>query len=507
MISPLFNPLLHPDEGSGSGGFPPPPSPPSGPRRPGSVTFRAQGSQSNAPDDSPLDPANQSLADALRVMLRLLQLAMVILAGLYVFSGMQRVNEGERGIRVLFGKVHEANLEPGFRWSAPFPLGQLIRVNQGFTDVRIDRPYWAFVTPGANGELPPVDSITPQQSLKPDQGGSGSVITGDGNLAHTQWTVGYHADDVTKFTQNVLSTDEERVVRAAVQRAVVQTIASTTISDLLKQSGEQQASVVYRVKQIAQDTLDRMNSGIVIDQLAMERAIPPIIVRADFNRAASAVSEAQRARDQASGEANQTLNTAAGAAARHLIHFIEQYELATAKNDAQAMRANLETIDALLDGRRVEVPVLGLDGRPEMGDDGKPTGRMVTLEGAVSGEVAQRLSEARQYRSGVVSRAQGDLARFNAKLASYQANPLLMIQREWASAVGTFYARPNVQFIMLPKGATTIALQMGPDSTIARAAERAMKEEERRRTEERRKLEMQRQQYNTDTAGLTELPS
>ena len=63
------------------------------------------------PGTSPLDPANQSLADALRVMMRLLQVTMLILAILYLGSGMHRVNEGERGIQLLFGDLSSLDEE------------------------------------------------------------------------------------------------------------------------------------------------------------------------------------------------------------------------------------------------------------------------------------------------------------------------------------------------------------------------------------------------------------
>src|SRR5262245_23354980 len=103
--------LLSPE---GDGGAAPPPPP----RRAGSVTLRS--SDSGAPDTSAmLDPANQSLADALGMMLRLVQLAMVVLIGLYLFSGLQSVQEGQRGVRLLFGKVEDSNLEPGMHLAAP----------------------------------------------------------------------------------------------------------------------------------------------------------------------------------------------------------------------------------------------------------------------------------------------------------------------------------------------------------------------------------------------------
>src|SRR5260221_13044460 len=76
-------------------------------------------------DGSPFDPANQSLSDAIRITFRILQGAMLILAVLYLLSGLQFVKEGEQGIRLLFGQISAAKLEPGLQYSLPFPLGEL----------------------------------------------------------------------------------------------------------------------------------------------------------------------------------------------------------------------------------------------------------------------------------------------------------------------------------------------------------------------------------------------
>src|SRR2546423_2663539 len=183
-------PLFSPDADEGAGAPPSPALQP--PRRAGSMTLR-EGVQ--GPGASPLDPATQSLADALRVMMRLLQGAMVILGVLYLFSGMHRVNEGERGIQLLFGKIVRHDLEPGLHWSAPFPMGEVVRVEAQQHYVDISRDFWIYIAPGSD---PSPEKQTPTQSLKPDQGGSGSVITGDGNIAHTKWKIGYERIDSSK---------------------------------------------------------------------------------------------------------------------------------------------------------------------------------------------------------------------------------------------------------------------------------------------------------------------
>ena len=81
-------PLFSPDMPTGG----PPPSP--GRQRPSSLSLRgAAGTQGEAPQSEGLDPANQSLADALRVTLRIVQVGMLVLAALFAISGSQSVRE------------------------------------------------------------------------------------------------------------------------------------------------------------------------------------------------------------------------------------------------------------------------------------------------------------------------------------------------------------------------------------------------------------------------------
>jgi len=450
-------------------------------RRAGSVTLRRGESTPSEPGNL-LDPANQSLADALRVMLRLLQAGMVVLGVLYVLSGLQSVKEGEKGIRLLFGKVSARDLDPGFHWSAPYPLGELSKVNRGYQEFQVDKEFWVYVPEGTVDASP--DKLAPTQSLKPDQGGSGSVLTADGNVAHTRWRVAFHRDDVSKFAENVLPQDEGKVVRAAVKRGVVQACARVTIDELLKQSTEQETSVLVNAKRVAQDMLDRMNSGLVIDSLALDQAIPPLAVRGDFAKAQSAVSQAAKAYDEAVAEGNQRLNRTAGDVAKHLVEQINAYELSTTKQDKAAMEATLAAIDEVLAGKAVAI---------------------AGQERHVSGEVTTVLNDARRYRSEVMSSRKGDLARFNAKVAQFNANPLVMVHQEWSDAMRTFMSRDSVQLMLMPAGIHTISLGINSDPGIMREMDKARKLRERNEAERLRQLELRRDEFKTDT-GLQTLP-
>ncbi len=475
------------------------------PRRAGSVSLRRPGDE---PDQgSLLDPANQSLSDALRVMYRLLQAGMVVLAIVFVLSGFRYVQEGERGIRLLFGKVQESGLEPGFQWSAPYPLGDLLKINtKGYEDVRIDKDFWVPVPPGTVDPSP--DKLTPTDAIKPEEG-SGYVLTADGNIAHTKWKVGYQRDDVTKYSQNLGPESEKEVVRAAVKRGVVHACARVNIEELLKQSSDD-GGVSQAAKAIAQATLDRMNSGLQIDQFSLDQVIAPLFVRGDFAMVQSTVSNVAKARDEANSERVRRLNQVAGLAApylvgeetpgRKVVGLITRYEQAIAANDAPAQERTLDTIEAIFENRAAQVEVQSL------GADGTWAAATEDVTGAASGGVRVMLEEAKRYQAEVVGRARSDLARFEAKLAQFEANPSLMIQREWSVAMRELLSKPSVQLHLMPVGVHTSALLLNSDPDIIKDRDRARKERENKDALDRRMRELRETQFRTDTT-LQELPS
>src|SRR6185436_8575531 len=75
------------------------------------------------------DPANQSLADALRKSFHVLKFLMLVLVVLYFLSGFFTVNPSEVGLKLRYGRVvgtgaatENPVLGPGWHWSWPYPF-------------------------------------------------------------------------------------------------------------------------------------------------------------------------------------------------------------------------------------------------------------------------------------------------------------------------------------------------------------------------------------------------
>lgn len=403
-----------------------------------------------------MDPAQQSLAEALRITFRVIQLVMLLLVVLFLASGFDTVSEGERGVRLAFGKVQESNLPPGRQFHLPYPLGELVKVSTGQRSISLDREFYPNLT--ENQRAQPIESLAGRgRTLKPGQ--DGSLVTGDGNIAHARFSVQYRVDDVAAFVENLHREDVDSIVRAAVRRGVVRTGAELSIDQLLKQSlasaqaTEEDiaaASIEARVRRIAQETLDSMESGLRIDRVTLDDRIPPLFVYQEFQSVSTAEARAAKAREEALQHRRNTLNEVAGAAHEELIALIDRYEVALAGADRADADATLARILAIIDGAPV-------------GDD----------EETISGRVTQIINDARRYRTDVRNEAQAVAARFDAKLAQFRTNPSVFIATEWTGAYNDFLLNSLAETFPIPPGSGTLELVLNSDPDIARELESA----------------------------------
>ncbi|MEM7754718.1 MAG: SPFH domain-containing protein [Planctomycetota bacterium] len=441
---------------------------PGAPAREASVRLRAGDGSGDA---SLMDPANESLADALKITFKLVQFAMVVLASAFVLSGLQQVEEGERGLSLLFGKPRALDLEPGFRFSAPYPFGELVKVQTGLVTPAVNQAFWPDV--GADRLEDPVEEIGTQRELVP--GEDGSVITADLNLAHAQWRLSYRRARVAELRERLLPEAESAVILRAFERAVVQAVSQITIDEMLRPEGGTR-DLARRVQEITQSMLDRvagvgptgepLGVGIVIEEVILSRKIPPTTLIDRFAAVNSARTNAQAARTDAEAARAEALNGVAGLASAALLAQIDKYEAAIETSRTDDAEMILVEIDRLLEGDGTTV--------------------------AASGEVAGLLANAESERSAAVNAARADLALFEAKLAQFGSNPKLMVSRDWASAYADFLDKPFVQTMRLPTDVSPmLVINEDPDiiKEIDRQRKRAEAIDAAQRREDARRLD------------------
>lgn len=459
------------------------------PRRAASVTLRSD--ESAQLRSASMEAANRSLADALRIVYRLLQGLMVALLLLFAFSGFQKIDQGELGVKVTFGRLSPRILEPGPVFSLPYPMGEVIKVSRGDQTISILQSFWP------EGLDPDRPNASGSPSLKPGQ--DGSLLTGDNNIVHAQLDVSYHREDPLNYLENLQPDSEEALIRSAVERAMVQAAAQVSIDELLARGfgsavvapetqaeadspadGEgatgDESSLESRVRSTAQRLLDEsLDIGVEIDRVTIREIRPPQRTLEDFRQKNAAVTNAARAREEAERERDTMLTSAAGTAYRPLLDLIDEYEgLLEIGNEEEAEEV-FAAINRLLDGAY------------EPNDAGAIEIRGRTYQNVrVSGEVSELISSAKQYRSTVVSNAERQSADFDAKLEQFRANPKQFLAQEWYRGFQTLLEDPVVESFLIPEGSEPLRLKINPDPAFLREIEQEIK---RRQVEGDERLE------------------
>lgn len=453
-------------------------APPEQPRRAASATFTQQ--REDRSSGVSLDPAQQSLAEALRITFFILQLGMLALIGLFLLSGAKQIKEAERGVRLTFGKVVEQDVPPGLHLGWPYPIGEFVTVQTGQQSLRLDDSFFPMLSSGQRSRSLDELGAVARFGLVP--GTDGSLLTADGNIVHLRPTAVYRRQSPGDFVRNMLPGSEESIVRAAIERAVTQTLATLTLEQVLKQgvgnaaAGEgvsvdaeagPQSSIAARVRRLAQEMLDAQGSGIVLEEVALRDITPPLSLRSSFAEVQSAQSQAEQRREQADRERRERLSQVAGQAAELILARIDAYEQALELQDENAEDI-LAQIDLLLLGEPVEI-------------DGQ------TRRAMVSGETTNLLNGARRYRTEIESRYRSFAQTFAVKLEQYRTNPGLLVTREWTEALTSFFARQSVETNFLPAGMLP-ELLINRDPDVARERDRIRNEQQLLRTLDQREI-------------------
>ena len=422
------------------------------------VTATATGATSG--DGRPGDLAERSLADALRVSFLLLKVIMIILTAYYLLlGGYQRVQSGQQVMRLWFGKiVEDATGEgkvygPGLVYGFPYPIEERITVDTTPQIIDLNDAFWFELNDQTRGR--PLDEIVNRGGpLNPER--DGSLITGDANVVHGQFQLSFRIADPIQYVQYVGDEALAReIVLNTMQRSLVHAVATTDVDEYI--AGRPN---IERARQLAQASLDELNTGIVIENFNSVKTIAPLSVRTAYQEVSNAENDKATAINEARQEYNRTLSETAGEAATDLYNLVKDYEAARDVNDT----ARAGELQAMLNSA-LETGVMPAQ------YGGRPLG----------GSVAQLLNEAKSYRTEIVERVKAEANQFQALLAEYRRNPRILTNRRWQDAREEVF-NGDIERIYAPLG--NLWIEAGSDPEVMRERERERLEEDRQRREE-----------------------
>lgn len=406
-----------------------------------------------------MDPANQSLGDALRLSYRVLQIGILALVATFLFSGFQTVRDGAVGVKTLFGGIvgtpGDEALPPGLHPFWPYPVGQIVTVELK-RPVAVDRAFWPQYRRGAATLEEATDAADLSKAIKP--GEDGSLLTADGDLVHVQLQAEYVVDDPVSLMRTVRPEMVDEVVRRAIERGAVVASAKFTLDEMT----ELREQPTFAIRDAAQQVLDDLECGIELASVTAPVRIAPLAVRKSYANVQTQRERVKTAVERARQEAATTLTAAAGpAASADLIGLIIEYENALTLGDDEAADEVLASI-----GERFAA-------------------------GDVGGEAAMIVARAEAAISARRSQLTKEVRRLQGLLPAYRENPRQLVRQLWLESVRAVLEDDEAEVFSIPPALATIDLAVDSSPEVMQLR--------RRRALERRRAE-------ADAAGLSLQP-
>ena len=246
-------------------------------------------------------------------------LILIILALVWVASGLYRVLPDEQGVVLRFGKFIKTT-QPGLNYHIPMPIEsvqtpKVTKVNRMDIGFRSERD--SGFTSGAVADVP-------EESL---------MLTGDENIVNIDFSVFWVIKDAGKFLFKIQ--DPQETVKAAAETAMREVIAKSNIQSILT---EGRAKIEIETQEIIQSILDEYNSGIQITQVQTQKADPPDQVIDAFRDVQAARADMERSKNEAEAYSNDVIPRARGEAQK-ILQAAEAYKKeVVAKAEGEASR-------------------------------------------------------------------------------------------------------------------------------------------------------------------------
>ncbi|MGL4825284.1 MAG: FtsH protease activity modulator HflK [Alphaproteobacteria bacterium] len=210
--------------------------------------------------------------------------ALLVLVGLWLSTGIYRVQPSEQGLVLRFGKMSRI-AQPGLNYHLPSPIEQVVIKNV----TAVNR----------------VESGTLLQNR--EEGEEGLMLTGDENIVLVNFTVLWIIKDIEQYVFNAKSPDE--TVKSAAESVVREIIAQTPISSALT---EGRGAINQKAQQTLQSLMDAYKLGIHIQEVLMGSIDPPSAVIDAYRDVQRAKADQERSRNDAEAYRNSILPTARG---------------------------------------------------------------------------------------------------------------------------------------------------------------------------------------------------
>src|ERR1700756_5156615 len=273
------------------------------------------------------------------------------IVGVWLLSGVFRVQSEELGIVLRFGK-YVRDAQPGLNYHLPYPI-ESVQLPKALRVSTISIGMTLIDDPSRRGRTM---RDVPEESL---------MLTGDENIVDVDFTVLWRIKPkgAADFLFNIQN--PEGTVKAVAESAMREAVGKANIQPILTGA---RTTTEQGVQQLMQKTLDSYGSGIEITQVQMQKVDPPAQVIDSFRDVQAARADLERLQNEAQSYANRVVPEARGRSAQitqaaegykqqavaeargQSSRFLKVYDEYAKAKDVTRERIYLETMERILGG-------------------------------------------------------------------------------------------------------------------------------------------------------------
>lgn len=223
-------------------------------------------------------------------------LVVVAVIAIWLATGFYRVQPGEQGVELLFGRFVKTTT-PGLNYWFPAPIGEVLTPNVEQTN-QITIGYRG----GTEGPRGAGARDVLQESL---------MLTADENIIDVDFLVQWRIKNAPDYLFNMR--DPEGTVKLAAESSIREVMGQTTLEDALTMKRQE---VDDRTRELLQGILDYYGAGIFIAEVKQLKVDPPAEVIDAFNDVQRARQDQERSVNEATAYRNDIVPRAKGEAQR-----------------------------------------------------------------------------------------------------------------------------------------------------------------------------------------------
>jgi len=216
---------------------------------------------------------------------------------IWASSGIYRVNPGEQGVEMLFGKFVKRT-GPGLHFWAPSPIGDVIKPNVERTN---------SINIGYRG----VGDV--ERSGTRDVSEESLMLTSDQNIIDIDFVVQWRIKNAADYLFNIR--DPQATIKIAAESSMREVIGQTPLEEAITTKRQM---VQQDTKDLLQKILDQYGAGVAIAEIQLQAADPPKEVIDAFNDVQRAKQDQERSVNEATAYKNDIVPRANGQAQKML---------------------------------------------------------------------------------------------------------------------------------------------------------------------------------------------